>query len=703
MAPGTKTEPTASYDGSKASNSATAAYKTEDAEAALKARLTRKRTKTGCLTCRRRRIKCGEERPVCRNCVKSKRHCEGYNQRVVFKPPHFDFRQIPNGGANVTFQVGTGPGPMAPMYAGDFEGQDLSSFNANLMPRPMGPAGGHYSQYQGIQSHQYPQVDYSQAHRPLAQQFENPAYHAQPLFQGPQSQFQYISQQTAAASQPAPVPLQPQTQRPQLYSADSILDGGSNQDSSPWLSTAGPSASEAAPYISPPMTASHALQPKQEYVWHNETPADISAGAKSVHASNEELNSPLKQEAFATDATRQQRISPPQVAIPDIPQTFGREAHQQPPSWSSAEHPQVTLPMLSSNLQFDYYAPEMYEHEHHAPTYETPTQLLDTAAVELFDENYYDVESDEEMETDKVALYAIANGQQTTLTRILAMNQINVQDAHSRAYDTFLYQGILDTYRVEQVANPLNNPATARIFAHFISATGPSLSVFERQPLNSSVLFTQGHIPFKQQGLWTYTMPMAALHHQGLLHAMLALASLHIARLQGAPVTSSMKHYAWALKRVHHCVGHPKKRLQLTTIAASMLLGFYEVMTADHMKWNSHLMGARQLFVETDFAGMAKQFRSMKRERALRVHTSGFYQTQPQDELLDQMTDVDDRTVSIVAGHEVRYDDAGEILTPGASIPRDLDLSKWEVLKDLYWWYCKQDAYQSIVSGNPLL
>jgi Fungal Zn(2)-Cys(6) binuclear cluster domain len=37
--------------------------------------------------CRKRRIKCGEERPRCGNCVKSKRQCEGYNQRVIFKDP----------------------------------------------------------------------------------------------------------------------------------------------------------------------------------------------------------------------------------------------------------------------------------------------------------------------------------------------------------------------------------------------------------------------------------------------------------------------------------------------------------------------------------------------------------------------------------------------------------------------------------------
>ncbi|KAH8697558.1 hypothetical protein BGW36DRAFT_378911 [Talaromyces proteolyticus] len=39
----------------------------------------KRRTKTGCLTCRKRRIKCDEGHPVCRNCVKSKRDCLGYD------------------------------------------------------------------------------------------------------------------------------------------------------------------------------------------------------------------------------------------------------------------------------------------------------------------------------------------------------------------------------------------------------------------------------------------------------------------------------------------------------------------------------------------------------------------------------------------------------------------------------------------------
>lgn len=72
--------------------------------------LTRRRTKTGCLTCRKRRIKCGEERPICRNCVKSKRLCEGYNPRVVWKPPIGDFSGIHGPSQTLQYHSGGLPG-----------------------------------------------------------------------------------------------------------------------------------------------------------------------------------------------------------------------------------------------------------------------------------------------------------------------------------------------------------------------------------------------------------------------------------------------------------------------------------------------------------------------------------------------------------------------------------------------------------------
>ena len=70
----------------------------------------RKRTKTGCLTCRKRRIKCGEERPICGNCIKSKRQCEGYNQRVIFKPPIGDWPNHPGAVSTIQYHTSMLPG-----------------------------------------------------------------------------------------------------------------------------------------------------------------------------------------------------------------------------------------------------------------------------------------------------------------------------------------------------------------------------------------------------------------------------------------------------------------------------------------------------------------------------------------------------------------------------------------------------------------
>lgn len=48
----------------------------------------KRRTKTGCLTCRRRRIKCDEGQPTCGNCRKSKRECLGYDPIFKSSPLH---------------------------------------------------------------------------------------------------------------------------------------------------------------------------------------------------------------------------------------------------------------------------------------------------------------------------------------------------------------------------------------------------------------------------------------------------------------------------------------------------------------------------------------------------------------------------------------------------------------------------------------
>lgn len=615
--------------------------------------------------------------------MKSKRHCEGYNQRVIFKPT-FDFRPVANGGAHITFQASPAPAPPT-SYQNEWMRApvDAATF-PDLRPRPaeahMPPSA------QGMQHYPAPQL--SPQYYPIPGMVPMPRTHA-------------MQPQAMAEHHPG-MPAVPIRHHSLASDAPPRIVNGNAPD--------GRTPRPTQPYPTNGFAPPPPSWDPQRTLTESQAPWDAHSFA-TTNGMN--IVSPTSTMSSRTWHTQQPPIaegdphcwtSPTYAPRPELTRPFD----YQPPSTHPAVQFQLQASMAALQQSFEHPTPEFYEYESQVSPTLSPNYVLSEAAVEAHDDDYYDVQSDDEMDFDIPVVSHQDLERQQSLTRMLQMNQISVQDLQTRRYDTFIFDGMLDRYRVERVANPLRNPATARVFAHFISVTGPSLSIFERHPRNTSVLFTEGQIPFSQQGLWTYTMPVAALHHQGLLHAMLALASLHIARLTGASVTPSIQHYAWALKRIHHCVGHSKKRLKLSTIAASMLLGFYEIMTADHMKWNMHLAGSKQLFVETDFVRMTRQFKRMKTERAARLKMGGYVQADSptgtnQDDLLAQIHDVDERLISELVGREVRYDDHGEIMTPQSGVPQELDLYKFEMLKDLYWWYCKQDAYQSIISGNPLL
>lgn len=85
------------------------------------------------LACRRRRIKCGEERPTCGNCVKSKRNCEGYTPRVIFKDPLGAYR--PSGSA--AHESGSHFQPIATHNSLDPQHRQLQPRNVGQMPLPV--------------------------------------------------------------------------------------------------------------------------------------------------------------------------------------------------------------------------------------------------------------------------------------------------------------------------------------------------------------------------------------------------------------------------------------------------------------------------------------------------------------------------------------------------------------------------------------
>lgn len=208
-----------------------------------------------------------------------------------------------------------------------------------------------------------------------------------------------------------------------------------------------------------------------------------------------------------------------------------------------------------------------------------------------------------------------------------------------------------------------------------------------------------------------------ALQNPGLLHAMLALASLHIAKLQNGPITASLKHYAISLRRVAKSVGLPHRRGQPATLAAAMLLAFYECWCADHQKWSNHLLGARVLLREINFAGMTKYIKSVKLQerqqeqarnyQALQQGLGGFPDDMSRYQAYSE--DVDENIVSMLMGKKVRYDQYGQILEDnttdyeGSRTYTQRELDQYEVHRDLFWWYCKMDVYQSILGGGRLL
>ncbi|KAG8531683.1 uncharacterized protein KY384_003315 [Bacidia gigantensis] len=617
---------------------------------ALKAR---KRTKTGCLTCRKRRIKCGEERPTCKNCTKSKRECEGYIPRVIFKEPA--------GGSGVPLQ---GPYYAQPGYGGvdsaNFYGMasggsaDTASYPA-IAPRPSFNAG-----------------------HPGYGQLSNGAYWTP----GDSSAFGYMNQPYSAASTAHAIPysLPPpidtySTATSYAYphvtaDAGTPLPSHTSSTSNGVNSTPVQSAMPTWPY-SPASTISHATQPTQTPTQSNFNQADIF---------------------------QPQNPHPPLWAS----QQYTMEAH--------INHVQLSdryLQPIQDSAQ-DFINDQV---QFSNQTYGADVQPI--AVKEEPEDDWFDVESDDETQAAKVDKEHAEIG-------VLLHNNASQNNGDSRSLTSYLNEpNILSTYNPAYAASPLKDPQTARIFCHFITSTGPTLHVCERHPSNPSVIFSGRPVPKPQQALWSYTLPMLALHHQGLLHAMLAISSLHIAKLQQTSPTPSLRHYHYALRRVAKALGDCKKRREPATLAATLLLGYYEVTTAEHNKWNSHLSGARELVMDIPYARMSKKVEAYRRKQdadeAEQRAVCG--DTFLPDTAARKYKDIcilndkrlDKGLLSTIMGWDVRPDKAGKILNgemgspePGETVSQK-DVDEYETQVDLFWWYAKQDTYQSIISGNRLL
>ncbi|KAK9488876.1 fungal-specific transcription factor domain-containing protein [Lipomyces starkeyi] len=116
---------------------------TGDKKKDTKEEVVRRRTRTGCLTCRKRRIKCDEGKPKCSNCTKSRRVCEGYGPRLDLRPPYFKVRSIvplQNDHNNYAALMANGVNPYAPYISPHFP-----PFGAPMHPDHLYAASSYYA------------------------------------------------------------------------------------------------------------------------------------------------------------------------------------------------------------------------------------------------------------------------------------------------------------------------------------------------------------------------------------------------------------------------------------------------------------------------------------------------------------------------------------------------------------------------------
>ncbi|MCJ1286698.1 hypothetical protein MMC26_006044 [Xylographa opegraphella] len=757
----------------------------------------RKRTKTGCLTCRKRRIKCGEERPTCANCIKSKRSCEGYAPRLTFKDPlgafrpgvnikghgaHYQSFSSPNGAAGHYARPSSTPGAQGqlPVIAPrplphEHAHEDYLANNASLSPWS---AGTQTSTRDGLPTPIEPSQDLPPRMRPM--------YERQFNHQGTSSRGAQATETIGTPNNSAAIflPTNHSTTRNAVHGSDhpesrnmppapewersrnttGILDdfqlpptparfhsaGISNDFQLPSTPAGFHSAGISNDFQLPPVptalqtptsAATQGLYPQIQEPQENRDAREYNGFGDGRCAPLQTPTSAVTQSHYSqtpnSQDNRDARVYNEYEAGSSFDQpaqpTFQKLASQQTQNyvpidqsvsdfgnynWSVNNGAQTHIPshyaqytQTPSTPSFHTKSP-VREEPGQQPTQPTqPMQYSNTSTDP--DDDLFDVETDDE----EVALInRMASTPQNDVALLLAL-AASQDDRVLRSYSAFLNgPDVLASYLPTFTTSPLMDSNTARVFCHFITATGPSLSIFERHPTNPEVMFMGIPVPPSLQSLWTYTLPMKALSNQALLHAMLALASLHISSLQRTPPTASLRHYHFALRRLTKALSIPSRRADIATIAATLILGHYEATSAEHTKWNRHLAGARQLFVEIDFKSMTKY---IKRKVAMlqiyeRVvnweppagnptdseYIRSFEQSSPEDS-------VDESIIRKLSGRRYCYeeycrdtDDSVECQTPPIT---EKDIENHRTLSDLFWWFAKQDVYQSVISGNRLL
>lgn len=405
-----------------------------------------------------------------------------------------------------------------------------------------------------------------------------------------------------------------------------------------------------------------------------------------------------------------------------------RQVHQQ----QQPQGQQPSRPRIQVQQVHHYQQPQqeqIYQQQPQQQQQQQQEQVEDDGPYDVDDSDVEDVsryEHDQEEMEEDVDSEAADEEMQEALEEAGPRSIItNLLTAHSNpqfggrgnmiTYQTYLPDPqALRAYYPSYSASPLMNPTTAKIFCHFVYVLGPSLSIFERTSPNPGVAFTPGTGLHGPQNIWSYTIPMLSLQHPPLLHALLALSSLHLAKLTRGVENSSLLHYNIALRRLGKAIGDPKQRLETSTLAATLLLAFYETMAGEHNKWSRHIHGAKLLIKEIDFQKVGERIKHLDAEEAAAAAAGNVNPTNTSNPANEEKR----RLLAIKKGKRAVNANAAQAGNNGteegaSKRPQQQknkkrrysrkELENCQLQADLFWWYCKMDGFQSILSGGPLV
>ncbi|KAI1853095.1 hypothetical protein JX266_001801 [Neoarthrinium moseri] len=288
----------------------------------------------------------------------------------------------------------------------------------------------------------------------------------------------------------------------------------------------------------------------------------------------------------------------------------------------------------------------------------------------------------------------LAKTREVELGLIVSQRLQDRYDATGLQPRTFAYHSdhTLATYEPGPANSPLNDKQIASVFWHFVNVTAPSISMYERHPFDGTSYFHGPQVKSRQH-IWT-----------------------------------------------SRNVGRPSKKTQPSNLAAILLLAFYEVWNSDHGKWCKHLLGGRWIIKDIPFPEMTRSMMDIKRRLRKKKEEAILQQQQQQrqqmqfddfgpmsafgvydhlepqpdplqgerDPLYSDWDCIDVSLLNTITGRHITYDELGLVPKEHSAYPRvrgevtDKDIDTYETMSDLYWWYCKQDVYQSILGGTKL-